>query len=313
MALKIFLAYLLDLVIGDPAWIPHPVVLIGKGISWGERRLRPFVSTPESQRAAGIVLVAAIVGTTYFVTWGLLRLAYSVHFLLGDAATVWLLSTTLAGKGLRQAAADVYRPLTAGDLPAARRAVSMIVGRDTENLNSGEITRAAVETVAENLSDGVIAPLFYALLGGAPLAMAYKAVNTLDSMIGHRDERYLYFGWAAARFDDAVNYIPARLTGLLLLTAGWLLGQDVKEGWRAMREDTGNHPSPNGGVPEGAMAGLLGVRLGGLNYYRGVPSFRGYLGKEKEPLAPKHIREANRLVSLTTLLGVCLGCGLRLL
>lgn len=311
--MKLFLAYLVDLVVGDPSFPPHPVVLIGKGISCAERRLRPYCTTSRREKGAGIVLLLFIVGSTYLLTYGVIRLAYFVHFAFGDLLAVWLLSTTLANKGLQQAALSVYRPLIAGDLEGARRAVSMIVGRDTERLDASGVTRATVETVAENLSDGIVAPLFYACIGGAPLAMAYKAVNTLDSMVGHKDERYLHFGWASARFDDLANFLPARITGLLLLAAGIILRGNVREGWRAMREDTGNHPSPNGGVPEGAMAGLLGVQLGGLNYYKGVPSFRGYLGRPNEPLSPAHIRKAARFAGVTAFLAVVLGCGILML
>lgn len=300
-------AYAIDLLVGDPRWIPHPVVIIGRGISGLEAPLRKLGRGAVTERCAGAVLAAAVVGGTYLGTEALLRWAGSVSGPLRVLLAVWLLSTALAGRGLAASALAVYRPLRQGDLAAARRRLSHIVGRDTQALEEREIVRGTVETVAENTVDGVVSPLFYAVLGGAPLALAYKAVNTLDSMVGYRNDRYRHFGWASARLDDLANYLPARLTGLLMVVAARLLRLDAGGAVRCVRRDAGKHPSPNSGIPEAAVAGALGVRLGGLNHYGGQASFRPYLGEEGRPLSPEHILQAIGLLRLTSLLALALG------
>jgi adenosylcobinamide-phosphate synthase len=203
----------------------------------------------------------------------------------------------MAANGLAQAARNVARPLASGDLDQARLALGMIVGRDTATLPPEEIIRGVVETVAENTVDGVLSPLIYAFVGGAPLAMAYKAINTLDSMVGHLDDRYRYFGWASARLDDLANLIPARCSALLLTLAACLRRHDglraVKTAWLDARQ----HPSPNGGWPEASVAGALGVRLGGINFYDGEPEVRAYMG---DPLRPLHIGDIEQTVGLMT-------------
>ncbi|WP_374713013.1 adenosylcobinamide-phosphate synthase CbiB [Symbiobacterium terraclitae] len=293
------IALALDAAVGDPAWLPHPVVLMGRVVRPGERWLR---STRLPLRAGGTVLALLLPLASWGCTWLLIRLAAGVHPWLGLAAEAWLFSTCLAARSLAEHALAVYRPLGAGDLAGARRRVGLIVGRDTEALDAVEVTRAAVETVAESTCDGVIAPLFWGLIGGAPLAMAYKAVNTLDSMVGHRDERYREFGWASARLDDLANLAPARLSALLLALAGLSPGA-----LGIALRDARLHPSPNSGWPEAAMAGLLGVRLGGLNSYGGVPERRAYMGDPRRPLEPEDIPRAVRWMWLATVLGTGLG------
>ncbi len=307
LAIAVSAAYTIDLLVGDPSRLPHPVVYIGRLISMADRVLRPRFKSPGAAFCSGALMAAVVVGVSFAVTFLLLRLMYSIHPWLGAAAEIWLISTTLAARGLAGAAVDVLKPLRKGDLPAARSMVGRIVGRDIGKMDPAGVTRATVETVAENIVDGVVAPLFYALIGGAPLAMAYKAVNTLDSMVGYRDERYLYFGRFSARLDDLANYIPARLAGLMLVAAAWLTGRNAAGAIRAVLRDAGKHPSPNSGIPESAVAGALGVRLGGLNIYRGRESFRQYMGEPTQPLQPFHIRAAVDLLFLSSFLALLCG------
>ena len=290
------MGFFLDLLIGDPQWLPHPVVIIGKMITGLEKYLRRPYYHARKEKLYGVFLVVIVVGLMYVLTWEIVRFFAWLHPIAGYVISVFLISQSFAAKGLAVAGNEVELSLAAGNIPDARKKVSMIVGRDTDNLDEQEISRAAVETIAENLSDGVIAPLFYAFLGGAPLALAYKAVNTLDSMVGYKNEQYLHFGWAAARFDDIVNYIPARLSAIFLLAAGLCSGKNVMRAISIWKRDARLHPSPNGGAPESVMAGLLGVRLGGMNYYGGEESFRGYLGDPLKQLNADSLSFSIRLM-----------------
>jgi len=305
--LYVFSAYLVDLAVGDPRWIPHPVVFMGKAIEGLEWLLRRFVKGPSGLRAAGAVTATVLLVGSWFITFNLLKWMFTVHFWLGSALSVWLISTTMAARGLAGAAGEIFQLLQTGDLVEARRKVGWIVGRDTGKMDSGDITRATVETVAENIVDGIISPLFYAFIGGAPLAMAYRAVNTLDSMVGYKNERFIHFGMASARLDDLANFIPARLTGILLLGASFLLKMNPKRALAAIQRDAPGHPSPNSGIPESAVAGALGVRLGGLNYYHGRESFRAYMGEDLTPLEPEHIKQAIKLMYMTSAIAVVIG------
>ncbi|MHB8986196.1 MAG: adenosylcobinamide-phosphate synthase CbiB [Eubacteriales bacterium] len=308
LSLPVFLgAVALDLAVGDPRWLLHPTQVIGWLIDRLEGLFRPLADTPRRQVLAGGVLAALVVAASWLATYLLLAFAYRLAPLAGLALSAWLLSTTIAWHGLVEAGFRIFRSLKAGELAEARRRTGMIVGRDTGELPAGELTRAAVETVAENTSDGVIAPLFFALVGGVPLAMAYRAVNTLDSMLGYRSERYRYFGRAAARLDDAANYIPARLTGLLLCLAAPVTGSGFSRAWSMMLRDARRHPSPNSGFPEAAAAGALGVRLGGTNYYHGTASFRPYIGEARREMAPEDIASVIRLMSAAILLFAAAG------
>mgnify|MGYP001111080913 CR=1 FL=1 len=300
-------AFLLDLLLGDPRWLPHPVSGMGRAISILERPLFSLSLHPLARKLAGACLTVAVVGGSYLVTWALITAAGGPDTLAGGLLAVGLLYAALATRSLDDHIRAVHRPLVAGKLAAARRAVSLVVGRDTEELDEGEVARAAVETAAENASDGIIAPLFYAFVGGAPLAMAYKAVNTLDSMIGHKNARYLHFGMVTARLDDLWNYLPARLTAVLLAVAGWILGYPCIRARRAIMRDARKHPSPNAGYPESAMAGLLGVRLGGTNYYQGAPSRRPHLWEEGATPGAAHIQKAAVVVRLAAWLSLGLG------
>ncbi|MFD2611058.1 adenosylcobinamide-phosphate synthase CbiB [Paenibacillus gansuensis] len=306
-------AYVTDLLVGDPRQLPHPVVAIGRATALLERGIRRTVRSDRGLKLAGFAFPLALVGGSFALTWALLRLLAMVHPWLAVAAEVWLIATTVAAKGLAQAGMDIFRRLAAGDLPAARKALGMVVGRDTDNLNEAEITRGAVETVAENIVDGIISPLFYAAIGGAPLAMAYRAANTLDSMVGYRNDRYQHLGFASARFDDLANWIPARLTVLALAAAAFLMRLPAGRLLRTVARDARRHPSPNSGYPESAVAGALGVQLGGLNYYSGVPSDRARMGDPLQPLQAGHIRRTVQLMYLSSALFTAAVTGLLLL
>lgn len=296
------LAFLVDLVVGDPPRLPHPVVALGKLIDMLERLL--YRPRGVWSLAGGALMAMVVVGSAYGVTALLVWSLGMISPWLAAAAQIWLISTTLSSRGLAGAAKDVLRPLIDGDLSSARNMVARIVGRETSTMDSAAVTRASVETVAENTVDGVVAPLFYALLGGAPLAMAYRAVNTLDSMVGYRNERYQFFGRFSARLDDAANYIPARICGLTMLAAAWITGRRAGLALRVVLRDARKHPSPNSGIPEAAMAGALGVRLGGLNVYGGRESFREYMGDAVLPLHPGHIRQAVDLMYMSSFLAL---------
>ena len=291
-------AYVLDLIIGDPRSIPHPEVGMGRAITALERMIRRLVSRPRSLRAAGILLPLVVAGGSWVLTVGLLWLLSFISPWLMWLAEIYLISTTIASKGLKDAGLAVYTELRKGDLPAARQALGMIVGRDTGHLDRPEIVRGTVETVAENIVDAIISPLFYALLGGAPLAMAYRAVNTLDSMVGYKNDKYRDLGWASARLDDIANLIPARITALLMVLCAFLLGHDWRRAWRTVRRDARLHPSPNSGYPESAAAGALGIRLGGENVYHGVSSFRAYMGDPVRAMEPEDITRTSRMMLL---------------
>ncbi len=275
-------AVVMDLFLGDPRTLPHPVVIIGWLISWLEGVLRQRISQP---RLAGVALLVITVGVSYLVAAGLIYLGTLVAPAVGFLVALYLAWVSIAARSLHLESAKVAQALERGDLPAARVALSYIVGRETAQLDEPEVIRGAVETVAENTGDGVVAPLFYLMLGGPALAIAYKAVNTLDSMVGYKNERYLEFGWASARFDDLANFIPARLTGLLMVLAAPLCGLSGEGSWRILRRDCRNHASPNSGYPEAAAAGALGVRLGGANRYFGRTVEKPTIGDPVRPLS----------------------------
>ncbi|MDD4237147.1 MAG: adenosylcobinamide-phosphate synthase CbiB [Desulfotomaculaceae bacterium] len=302
-----FAAYLLDLVLGDPHGWPHPVILIGRAISGLEQGVRCFARSATALLACGALVAVVVAGGSWLVTTYLVRWSFAINYWFGCFLTIWVIYTTIAARSLAAAACGVYNSLQEGDLVGARRKVGLIVGRDTDQIDAADVTRATIETVAENIVDGIVSPVFYALLGGAPLAMTYRAINTLDSMLGYKNERYINFGKASARLDDVANYIPARLTGLLILVATWLLRMNPKGAISSIISDSSNHPSPNSGIPEAAVAGSLGIRLGGLNYYQGIPSFRAYMGADVTPIQPLHIMQAVRIMYATSTLAAGLG------
>ena len=302
---QILAAVGVDLMLGDPAWLPHPV----RGIGRLAAALEPLARrTIRNQRAAGVAAAMAVYTVVALAAWALLRLSGMIHPALADAVAIGLIYSAIAARDLARHSTAVWRALTAADLPEARRAVGRIVGRDTECLDEAGVVRAAVESVAESTVDGVTAPLFYAVIAGPLGAIVYRAINTLDSLFGHKDSRYRRFGWAAAKIDDVANYLPARLTAPLLCVAGLLLGQRALGAWRMLRRDRRNHESPNAGLAEAAMAGALGVQIGGVNYYAGEPLEKPPIGDPLVPLSPRHIPAANALMFVTAglFLAVCL-------
>ncbi len=302
-------SYLLDWVLGDPEPLPHPVRLIGHAIRTGERTLRRSGDGPEKEFVSGVVLTSAVVLGSAFATSMLLKTLRSSNASFGRAAEVWLAASCLATRNLLDEAQAVVHALEHSDLDTGRRRLARIVGRDTASLNRNEIVRAVIETLAESLSDGIIAPLFYLTLGGVPLAMAYKATNTLDSMIGHRDETYEWFGKAAARLDDVANFVPSRIAALLICGGAALFDScSFEQAWTTWRLDAQKHASPNAGQPESAMAGALQVQLGGVNTYRGERVESALLGASFPSPEPGDARRALQITALASVLGFGLCC-----
>ena len=294
-------AFFLDALIGDPPSLPHPIRWMGRAIEQSEPFWRRTVA---SERLAGLLFAASLILGCWLVALLVTGLAWKVHSLLGFVVETVLLFYCLSAKSLRQAALEIDRLLAAGEVDRARAQVRMIVGRDVDRYEADDIARATVETVAENVVDGVLSPLFFAALGGAPLALAYKMVNTLDSMVGYKNPRYLLFGRAAARIDDVANFLPARLAvPLIALAAHRVEGASPALALQTARREGKNHSSPNAGYPEAAFAGALGVRLNGPNVYHGVLVDKPYLGAAFGPVTRAHIARACRLMSLTALAG----------
>lgn len=289
---------ILDLIIGDPHWIYHPVQAIGAVITGLEKALRHLIGNRGKQAElwSGRVLVILVVLVSVSIPWLILKAAFRLHPLLGFAVESLFCGQLLAARSLYDESWKVGKALKKGDVSEARKLVSMIVGRDTQRLDEAGITRAAVETVAENTSDGVIAPFFYMALFGAVGGFFYKAVNTMDSMIGYKNEKYLYFGRAAARLDDVCNYIPARLGALFLTLSAFLLGYDGKEGWRIYKRDRYCHASPNSAHGEAVIAGALHLRLAGDAWYFGKLHQKPYIGDDIRPAEPEDIRRAGRIM-----------------
>lgn len=287
------LAYTTDLAIGDPRWMPHPVRGMGFLIAWGERLLRAIVP---GERLAGALLVIAVVGASASASWWLISTCTAVSSWAGFAASAVLLFTCLSTRDLARESRQVLQALEANDLPLARRRVARIVGRDTDRLDPPEIVRATLETIAESALDGILSPLFFFAIGGVAGAVAYKAINTLDSMTGHRSARYIRFGWAAARLDTLANWLPARWSPVVFAAASRMCGARARESWRIAWRDGAMGTVPNAGLPEGALAGALGVRLGGVNWYQGRAATMPFLGDAHRPLEPERIREAIRLM-----------------
>ena len=307
ITLMLIAAMAVDWIIGDPIRLPHPVRWIGLWIDKVGGRLLHLPAGPAgaTRRSAafirkvdGIVLALSTVLLAYGVMYLVGFLADAAHPWLGYAIQTWFISTTMAIRGLRDAAMQVFHALKEGKLERARAAVGQIVGRDTGDMDAGEVSRAAVESVAENIVDAVVAPIFYALLGGAPLAMFYRAANTLDSMVGYKNELYADFGWASARLDDCLNYIPARLTGGLIVLYSFLApGLSGAAACRSILLFARLHPSPNSGIPEAAVAGALGIELGGTNRYNGVISERARMGWPLRPLVKEDIIRTIRILN----------------
>lgn len=312
--LALVLGFCIDLLFGDPHSIPHPVVLIGRLISAMEKLVRKiFPKAVRGENVAGGVLWLLVVLISTAVPLGILYLGYKISPWLGLALESIMCWQILATKSLKVESMKVYTALKAGDPAEYRRAVSMIVGRDTAALDDKAVARAAVETVAENTSDGIIAPMLYLAIGGAPLGFFYKAVNTMDSMLGYVEMPYKNIGLVPAKMDDFFNFLPARLSALLMLLAGWLEGLDIRRGWRIWRRDRRNHASPNSAQTESVCAGLLGLRLAGDAYYHGVLHKKPYIGDPVREIEYEDIPRACRLLYGTAIVSLVLFCGIKLL
>lgn len=322
--LILFFAFLLDLSIGDPRWLPHPVRIIGRLINKTENLIRGSEDTRYKiqdsrlnikDRFKGVFLVIIIVGSTFFITWLIVHTIGKVGsislllFYFSTALLIYLVSTTIATKELIDSAKVVIESLKNKEIDSARKNLSMIVGRDTKDLSEKGILKATIETLSENLSDGIIAPLFYLVIGGLPLAMAYKAINTLDSMVGYKNDKYKDFGWASARLDDIANYIPARISGILIVIVSFFISRSlstVQYSLIAMIRDGRKHLSPNAGIPEAAMAGALGVRLGGPSTYEGVVVKKPFIGEEKTDDYLSASERAIKIIKVSSIIGVTL-------
>ncbi len=306
-ALKLSLAYFLDLLFGDPRWLPHPVKAIGKATSFLERLL----NRGNFLRVKGILLAIIVIGGTISISLLILELCRRVSPMLETILWLFLAYTCLSTKDLSIHGYRVLEGIENKDLRAAQQRLSLIVGRDTENLPKEKIITAAIESVAESTNDGIIAPLFYLTLGGVVLGIGYKAINTLDSMVGYKNEKYLDFGWFSARIDDLANFIPARLTGLLIIASSFILRKDFVHSFKIMIRDGKKHFSPNSGICESAMAGALGIRLGGPSTYQGRLLDKPYLGEDKLPIKAFLIKDALKISFFSSFLMFLLGVAIK--
>ncbi len=301
----IILGFILDLIFGDPRWLPHPICFIGKLISITEKVLRRFTGEkPEGLLMGGFMLVVIVLSVTFAVPYFILELAGAYHPALAFLIETFMFYQIFAMRSLKEASMQVCDALKKEDLPEARKMLSWIVGRDTAELSEEEVAKGAVETVAENTSDGVIAPLFFMFIGGAPLAFLYKAVNTMDSMVGYKNDKYLYFGRCAAKLDDIANFIPARISGLLMVAAAYFLNMDAAASWRIFKRDRLHHLSPNSAMTESAAAGALGIMLGGGHFYFGKWVPKDTIGDELKKTDAEDIVKMNNLMYMTCILSL---------
>ena len=305
--IAIVVGFILDLIFGDPHSLPHPICLIGNLISFLERNLRKiFGFSNNGLLFGGGVLVLIVISTCFVLPYALLYLAGMVNPWLAFALETLMFYQIFATKCLRDESMKVYYVLQKGDLDEARLMLSWIVGRDTKNLSEAEVTKGAVETIAENTADGIVAPMFYMFLGGAPLAFLYKGINTMDSMVGYKNEKYLYFGRCAAKLDDVANFIPARITGLLMIGAAYFLNLDVQGAWKIFWRDRYNHLSPNSAMTESVAAGALNIQLGGGHFYFGKWVHKDTIGDDIRPVKADDIAATNNLLYMTALLSLIL-------
>ncbi|MBQ1472584.1 MAG: cobalamin biosynthesis protein CobD [Lachnospiraceae bacterium] len=312
--MEILLACILDLILGDPAFPPHPVVVMGRIISWAEKALRRiFPKTNRGELVAGSVLAVLLPLGTFGLTGGILYACYRWNVWVAFALNVFWCYQCLAIRSMLRESKNVYRVLQTGDLEASRAAVGRIVGRDTSVLDRNGVVKATVETVAENFSDGVMAPLFFMMLGGAPLAMAYKAVNTMDSMIGYKSDRYLYFGRVAAHMDDVAGFLPARIGAFLMMTGAGLCRASLSGAFRIWKRDRYNHASPNSAQTESVIAGAFGVQLAGPAIYFGKRYDKPYIGDGLREIEDADILRVNRIFLVASMIGTVICAGLHLL
>lgn len=306
--------FCLDFFIGDPQGVWHPVMAIGKLISICENRIRKrFPKTVKGEKLGGTLLWLCVTIPSFMIPFLILYIAKAINIWLYFALETLFCYQIFAARSLKRESMRVFNALKQGKLQEARHYLSWIVGRVTEHLDEQQVARAAVETVAENTSDGVTAPMMFMLIGGAPLAFLYKAVNTLDSMVGYKNEKYLYFGRFSAKMDDLFNFIPARLTGLMMIPATLILRLNAKNAAKIFFRDRKNHSSPNSAQTEAACAGALGIRLGGDAYYSGKLVKKPTIGDPIRPIVPEDIKRANNLMYLTAALSLLLYGGIRFL
>lgn len=318
------LGFFMDLILGDPHRMIHPVQIIGwfidklkkalqhliYGCSYEQVKEEGIERKPGAELLAGYFLTLVIVLGTFFVMTGILFLAGKVHPYLAFALELWFIYRILATKSLKTESMKVYRKLKEGDLPGARKEISYLVGRDTQNLSESEIAKADVETIAENTADGIIAPMFFIALGGAPLGFAYKAVNTLDSMVAYRNDELIHIGHASAKLDDVCNFIPARLAAAMMILASAILRFDVKGAVRIFKRDRFNHLSPNSAQTEAVAAGALNIQLGGTHEYFGKPVVKPTIGDDIRPVEYEDIRRTNQLLYVSAFLSLIVCCGI---
>ncbi len=302
--MALVLGFFLDLIFGDPYWLPHPIRVIGKSIERVEKWSRKATDSPELTRIKGVVLLLIIsLGTGAFY-YGLKIVTYNTHFWLGVIVESLVIYQILAIKCLKDETMRVYNALEENNILEARKWISYLVTRNTEEMTEEEIVKSAVETISENIVDGITSPLFFIALGGAPLGMFYKAVNTLDSMVGYKNERYMEFGWASARMDDVLNFIPARLTGLIIVVVAFIFGYDGSNAWRILWRDKKNHSSPNSPYSEAPVAGALGIQLGGKATYFGVTKEKPTMGDALVAIQRNHIKKTNYIMVQTSIVTV---------
>ncbi len=303
LTFQIVLAFLADLLIGDPKGYPHPVKIIARLALNLEIFSRRFFSSP---KLAGIFTTFTVVFLSYSSVWLVVRGLTHIHIWMGWVTSIFFIYTALSIRSLFDESRPVFHHLKESNLPKARESLSKIVGRDTNNLEESEIVRATVETIAESTVDGIIAPIFFAVLGGAPLAIAYKAINTMDSLFGYKNETYLHFGWAPARLDDIANWFPARLSIPVIALGAFLIGLNGKNSLSLAIRDGSKHPSPNSGIPEAAMAGALGIRLGGTSYYSGAINIKPLIGDNLRELDLSDITQSQKLMFSASLLAIAM-------
>jgi adenosylcobinamide-phosphate synthase len=313
IAAVVFMGFIVDCIFGDPVYRFHPVRIMGWFISKGEKILRKITQRNAGLFISGTLLSLLLISTSFTLPFLLLHFLYKLHIAAGIIVEIAFCYQIFAAKALKHESMKVYYELEKNDIAQARLYLSYIVGRDTQNLNEEEISKAAVETVAENLSDGVTAPMMYMFIGGAPLGFAYKAVSTLDSMIAYNNEKYAYFGKFAARLDDVVNFISSRISALIMILSSVICKLNVKQAWRIFKRDRYNHKSPNSAQTESVCAGALGISLSGDNYYKGVLVQKPTIGDALRPAVKNDIRLANKLMYATSWLGLIIGVGIRML
>ncbi|MFL8712297.1 adenosylcobinamide-phosphate synthase CbiB [Clostridioides sp. GD02377] len=301
--LSIYIGYVADLIVGDPYSFPHPVRFIGKLINFTQGIIRKVFKSDKQLKFGGFILWFITVGITYLITYSIVKL-FSFNGLLSAVVNGFIIYTTLATKCLKDEALKIYNVLKTGDIEKSRTQLSYIVGRDTTTLSESEIIRATVETVAENTVDGIIAPMFYAFIGGAPLAMVYKAINTLDSTVGYKNEKYKDIGFASAKIDDVANYIPARISVVLMTIGSFFLRYNYRNCFKISIRDRKNHKSPNCAFSEGAVSGALGIQLGGTNVYFGEKVYKPTIGDKLREIDKEDIIKTNKIMYASSFVSI---------